>query len=86
MTKVGKGLIEDREGSQQKGGELIIDFAQRTFRKTSAAGGEEPEVSMDMDPARMGQSGWGTGSLGMWRNMTARRRTRRELNGWVDMN
>ena len=46
VTKMGKGLIADRDGNAQIGGGLIIDFNARSYRRTSAAGGEEAEVSL----------------------------------------
>jgi len=61
VTKVGKGLIADREGSKQIGAGLIIDFTAQTYRKTSASGGEEPEVSMAGAAAAAQAKGKGKG-------------------------
>jgi hypothetical protein len=54
VTKVGKGLIANREGARQIGAGLIIDFAAQTYRQTSASGGEEPEASMAGQAAAAG--------------------------------
>lgn len=43
---MGKGLIANRDGNAQIGGGLIIDFNARSYRRTSASGGEEAEVSL----------------------------------------
>lgn len=46
VTKLGKGLIANREGPKQIGVGLIIDFTAQSYKRTSAAGEEEAEVSM----------------------------------------